>query len=214
MTRLIKYKADQMVEAGVAEFLDLYFYSKLKADVARWSDTQHQFAGVDVTVNNANFDEKVKVRGCLNKVYGYPSFEVSMLNKNNYVQDGWFTQALSTDYYAYISVYSYGDDENAISSSSQISACDVLWVKKQDVVSMVEQQMTMQQLKADAEELREDDFMLAQKKRKTYPHRMFWLTYSCWLAEKPVNLVVPRDTLENLPHSAHFIVTKQKATRI
>lgn len=90
----------------------------------------------------------------------------------------------------------------------------MLWVKKQDVVSMVEQQMTMQRLKADAEELREDDFMPAQKKRKTYPHHMFWLTYSCWLAEKPVNLVVPRDTLENLPHSAHFIVTKQKATRI
>ncbi len=202
-----------MIEAGVAQFLDQFFYGKLDANVTRWNDKQHQFAGIDVTVNGVDFDEKVKVRGCLNSVYSYPSFEVSLLNKKNCIQDGWFTQNLSTDYYAYIGVYSYGNDENAISASNAISACDVLWVKKQDVVDMVEQQMTMQQLKADAEELREDDFMPAQKRRKTYPHRTFWLTYSHSLQEKPVNLVVPRSTLEKLPHTKHLIVTKEKVMR-
>lgn len=202
-----------MIEAGVAQFLDQFFYGKLDANVTRWNDKQHQFAGIDVTVNGVDFDEKVKVRGCLNSVYSYPSFEVSLLNKKNCIQDGWFTQNLSTDYYAYIGVYSYGNDENAISASNAISACDVLWVKKQDVVDMVEQQMTMQQLKADAEELREDDFMPMQKRRKTYPHRIFWLTYSNNLQEKPVNLVVPRSTLEKLPHTKHLIVTKEKVMR-
>lgn len=81
-------------------------------------------------------------------------------------------------------------------------------MKKQDVVDMVEEQMTMDELKSDAAELREDDFMPMQKKRKTYPHRKFWLTYSAWMHEKPVNLVVPRDILEKLPHSTHFIVRK------
>lgn len=213
MIRSQKYKADQLIEAGVAKFLDDNFYGKLKAETRRWKDKEHQFAGIDTTINHTNFDEKIKIRGCLNSTYQYPSFEVSLLNRGNEVQDGWFCQPLSTDYYAFIGVYSYGNDENAISATSQISACDVLWVKKQDVVGMVEEQMTMEQLKSDAEELREDDFMPMQKKRRTYPHRKFWLTYSSWLAEKPVNLVVPRETLEKLPHSKHMIVTKEKVVR-
>ena len=87
-------------------------------------------------------------------------------------------------------------------------------MKKQDVVDMVEEQMTMDELKSDAAELREDDFIPMQKKRKTYQHRKFWLTYSAWMYEKPVNLVVPRDILEKLPHSKHMIVTKEKVVRV
>lgn len=213
MTRADKYKTDMLIEAGVAKFLDDNFYGKLKAETHRWNDTEHQFAGIDTSINNTNFDEKIKIRGCLNTVYGCPSFEVSLLNRGNEVQDGWFCQQLSTDYYAFIGVYSYGNDENAISSTSAISACDVLWVKKSDVVAMVEEQMTIDQMKSDAAELREYDFVTMQKKRKTYPHRKFWLTYSAWMHEKPVNLVVPRDTLEKLPHSKHFIVTKEKVRK-
>lgn len=208
MTRADKYKTDMLIEAGVSRFLDDNFYGKLKADTHRWKDKEHQFAGIDTTINHTNFDEKIKIRGCLNSVYGCPSFEVSLLNKGNEVQDGWFCQPLSTDYYAFIGVYSYGNDENAVSATTQISACDVLWVKKQDVVDMVEEQMTIDEMKADAEELREDDFDTMQKKRKTYSHRKFWLTFSAWMHEKPVNLVVPRDTLEKLPHSRHFIITR------
>ena len=143
MTRVDKYKTDMLIEAGVSQFLDDNFYGKLKADTHRWKDKEHQFAGIDTTINHTNFDEKIKIRGCLNSVYGCPSFEVSLLNKGNEVQDGWFCQQLSTDYYAFIGVYSYGNDENAISSTSAISACDVLWVKKSDVVAMVEEQMTI-----------------------------------------------------------------------
>ncbi len=209
MTRIDKYKTDMLIEAGVAKFLDENFYGKLtNATVTRRIDKEHQFAGIDITINNTNFDEKIKIRGCLNSTYQYPSFEVSMLNRGDEIDDGWFVKPLSTDYYAFIGVYSYGNEENAVSAASQISACDVLWVKKQDVVDMVEEQMTMDELKSDAAELREDDFMPMQKKRKTYPHRKFWLTYSAWMHEKPVNLVVPRDILEKLPHSTHFIVRK------
>ena len=215
MTRSQKYKADMLIEAGVSQFLDDNFYGKLKAEVHRWKDTEHQFAGIDTTINNTNFDEKIKIRGCLNSTYQYPSFEVSMLNRGDEIDDGWFVKPLSTDYYAFIGVYSYGNDENAISATSQISACDVLWVKKQDVVDMIEEQMTMDELKSDANELREDSIELFQNKsRKTYPHRKFWLTYSAWLFEKPVNLVIPRTTLEKLPHSKHFIVAKGKVTQI
>lgn len=214
MNRNDKYQMDMLIEAGVSQFLDDNFYGKLKAETHRWKDKEHQFAGIDTTINNTNFDEKIKIRGCLNSTYQYPSFEMSLVNKGGYVDDGWFTKPLSTDYYAFIGVYSYGNDENAISCPNEISACDVLWVKKQDVIDMVEEETSMEELKSDAEELREDDFMPMQKKRKTYSHHKFWLTYSAWMHEKPVNLVVPRNTLEKLPHSRHFLITTNKITII
>lgn len=52
------------------------------------------------------------------------------------------------------------------------------------------------------------------KARHKYPHRKYWLTYSTKMKEKPVNLVIPRDTLEKMPHTKHFIVTTSNIKRI
>lgn len=41
MTRQNKYKNDQLIEAGVAKFLDDNFYSKLNVPVTRWTDKEH-----------------------------------------------------------------------------------------------------------------------------------------------------------------------------
>lgn len=41
MTRADKYEIDRLIEAGVAEFLDQNFYTKLNADFKRHSDLQH-----------------------------------------------------------------------------------------------------------------------------------------------------------------------------
>ena len=216
MTRNQRYEADRKIEAGVAKFLDEHFYAVLKekVPVTRWDDTEHQYAGIDLTINNTHFDEKVKIRGCLNSVYRYPSFELQLNNKGNCLQDGWFIDKQhTTDYYTYIGVYSYTNDECSISDDNNISACDVLWVKKQDVVDMVEEQMTLDEVKEDASQLRED-WKATSERRKTYKHRKFWLTYSPYLAEKPVNLVTLRDSLEKLPHSRHFIITREKVTKI
>lgn len=230
MTRAAKYEIDQLIEAGVAEFLDQNFYTKLHADFKRHSDTQHQFAGVDVTFNNKHIDEKVKVRDCLNQCQACPSFEVQILNKAQQLQDGWFTQQLSTDIYAFISVYAYTDNENDISASSQISACDVLLVHKQDVIdfvqsacdtrfidtqdgmSLTKQNMTIDLLKADAELLRENAWtdLVNGKSRRHYKHNKYWLTYSNDLDEQPVNLVITRENLLKLPHTGHAIITRQK----
>ena len=104
-----------------AEFLDKNFYPmfKDKAKVVRHTDTYHQFGGVDVSINNTNFDEKCKYQGLLNKVLATPGFECSMKNKANNIQDGWFLNSgLSTDYYAFISLSCNVDDDRRLSSSS------------------------------------------------------------------------------------------------
>lgn len=189
--------------------MDEYFYPRLGREFSRYQDEEHQFAGIDVSVGKARFDEKLKVRGCLNQAYGWPSFEVSFVNRAGEVQNGWFASPLSTDYYAFIGVYSYGTDENAISDSSAISACNVLWVKKQDVVDAVERLTGFRKMKKDAAELREDPFVDSEGKgRVRYPHRKFWLTFSSRLAEQPVNLVFPRDELRRLPHTRCFVITR------
>lgn len=74
-------------------------------------------------------------------------------------------------------------------------------------------------MKEDATELREDNnsleaVMFGSKPRKRYTHGMFWLTYSKQLREKPVNLVVPVDTLASLPHSHRFLATRHSCKKI
>lgn len=185
-----------------------------------------------MSINNINFDEKCKYQGLLNKVLVTPGFECSMLNKANEIQDGWFlNDNLSTDFYAIISLSCTVDDDRQLSSSSQISAVDVLWLYKKDVIDYVtsfegrDGKITIEQLKRDVEQLRfNGDNNVTDvfgnravdskgRARFKYPHKKYWLTYSTRLEEKPINLVLLRDDLEKLPHSKHFIVTKEKVVK-
>ncbi|MBR6626199.1 MAG: hypothetical protein IKL01_08365 [Mailhella sp.] len=58
----------------------------------------------------------------------------------------------------------------------------------------------------DAEELRREADEGSAVFAKRYPHGAFWLSLSPKLSERPVNLVVPRGTLEALS-AKKFIVT-------
>ncbi len=110
----------------------------------------------------------------------------------------------------------------------------MLWVKKDDIKAFVEENTPIATIKQDTANLRaEGDGIEAGaepyasmprclgyvksrdgKYRKRYAHRKFWLTYSTRMDEKPVNLVMARETLENLPHSKHFIVKNGKTALI
>lgn len=234
MTRTQQYDRDTQIEKLAAEFLDANFYPMFdgKADVTRYTDTYHQFGGIDISINSTNFDEKCKVKGCLNKVLEFVGLECSLNNKADCIQDGWFmNKNLSTDYYAIIGLSATVNDDSQLTSVEQITTADVLWLKKQDIVDYVESyggfygNMTMAKLKEDAYELRRDgdNHMIDifgqsildndGKARHHYPHRKYWLTYSTKMKEKPVNLVIPRKTLESLKNSRHFIVTKNNVKR-
>ena len=222
MTRDEKRKLDNLIEKNISDFLDQNFWSKFPYGFKRQTEKKYQFQGIDITLitqNNLsiNFDEKAKIYGCLNSVLQYPSFEVSFVNRANQIQTGWFCQKLSTDYYGYIGVYTVdGTNEvNDLSSSNNISACDMLWVKKQDVVDYVKQTTNLSDLYNDANILRTDSKSLGvQKNRKRYENANFWLTYSGQLFEKSVNLVTQRNTLENFKNSRHFYITKNEIKKL
>ena len=58
--------------------------------------------------------------------------------------------------------------------------------------------MTMEQVMEDAKELRRDVDEGSMIFAKRYPHGAFWLTLTTDKDERPVNLVIPRKTLESL----------------
>lgn len=104
-------------------------------------------------------------------------------------------------------------------------------MKKQDVLDYIQSfeghygKITISQLKKDIQQLRFDGdnnttdifgYHAVDSKgraRFKYPHKKYWLTYSTKLEEKPINLVMLRDDLEKLPHTRHFIVTKEKVVK-
>ena len=222
MTRTEQRKIDNRIEQNIANFLDENFWSKLHPfKFKRQTEKKYQFSGIDVTLickNNlsVHFDEKSKIYNCLNSVLQYPSFEISFVNRANQIQPGWFCQKnLSTDYYSFIGVNTVNEnnDINCLSSENNISACDVLWVQKQEVIDYVKQDVQLAQLWNDANALRAESKSLGVSKNRKY-YKNFWLTHSTRLFESPVNLVMTRNTLENFKNSRHFYITKNEIKKL
>lgn len=117
-TRQMDYKIEQITN----EFEDKYFWPRKLGDklscLTRYTDKAHQFAGVDFTLKDVAFDEKVKYYGCLNKVQEMPGFEVSFRNSIGDIQDGWLVASnLSTQYYSIVGLSATTNDIYALSSS-------------------------------------------------------------------------------------------------
>ena len=221
MTRTQKRTLDNLIEHNISKFLDENFWSKFPNGFIRQTEKKYQFSGIDVTLickNNLsiNFDEKAKVYGVLNQILQYPSFEIQFVNRAGGVQPGWFCQKnLSTDYYSFVGVYTVNENNyiNCLSSENNISACDVLWVAKQEVIDFVKQDVSLSQLWNDANTLRAESKSLGVSKTRKY-YKNFWLTHSTRLFENPVNLVMPRNTLENFKNSRHFYITKNEIKKL
>lgn len=220
MTRTQKRTLDNLIEKNISDFLDENFWSKFPHGFKRQHSKALQFAGIDITLlgkNNLsiNFDLKAKIYGVLNSVLQYPSFEISFVNRANQIQPGWFCQNLSTDYYSFIAVYTLNEntDINCLSSENNISACDVLWCKKQEVIDFVKQTTSLNDLYNDANKLRNESKSLGVSKNRKY-YKNFWLTHSNRLFESPVNLVMQRNTLETFKNSKHFYITKSEIKKL
>ena len=223
MTRTEQRKLDNLIEHNISKFLDENFWSKFPNGFIRQTEKKYQFSGIDVTLITKNnlsvhFDEKAKTYHCLNSILQFPSFEISFVNRANQIHPGWFCQKnLSTDYYSFVGVYTVDEnnDINCLSSATSISAADMLWCKKQDVIDFVKQTTSLNDLYNDAKELRHQSKLNGvQKHRKRYENTNFWLTYSGQLFEKPVNLVMPRNTLETFKNSKHFYITKSEIKKL
>lgn len=231
-------KRDYFIEQIANEFADKYFWPRQLGQqlscMVRHQDERHQFAGIDFSLNTTTgtltFDSKVKYKGCLNQVYPYPGLEVSQRNSIGRIQDGWLVdKGTQTSYYEIISLSCTVNDDRLLSSSTQISAIDILWVRKSELLDFINSYTPIKTIKADAAQLRKDGDLYESKEyedwwvngllmpsfrnskgqySKHYSHNKFKLTYSSHFKEQPVNLVISRDVLESLKGSRRFTVTK------
>ena len=89
----------------------------------------------------------------------------------------------------------------------------MLCCKKQEVIDFVKQTTNLSDLYNDANNLRAESKSLGGSKHRKY-YKNFWITHSQKLFESPVNLVMPRNTLENFKNSKHFYITKSEIKKL
>lgn len=177
--------------------MDRNFYvPKFGKAFRRTDDYATQMRGVDfyldVDGKRVAFDEKAKEAN-----YGGPvGFEMTLV-KDGEEREGWFGGSWAeADVIATITPAApakYPTDPDAIGSA------EVLWTVKSRLKAWVESHgRTMARLMEDARALRRDAEGGSAAVKRRYPHGAFWLTLSARLDERPVNLVIPRETLESL----------------
>ena len=208
---------DKSIEEVISDYTQRYFWNDRNA--TRITDKQMQYQGIDYQITGKsgriiNIDEKAKYKGALNQIFKFPSVEMSFTNRLGLVQDGWFaSDKTKTDYYAFLAIYTSASEPKDITFDN-INKVNMLLVSKKDILDMV-----VNDIRHDAKALRDycDLQIEANEKdinnRKRYSHGRYWLTYSYFLNEKPVNLVIPRHELEELPRSIQFDITKDSVQR-
>lgn len=97
-----------------------------------------------------------------------------------------------------------------------IEYLNLLFVKKSAVKDFVFAETSRNGLERDVIALRDRCLKECEngKARHRYSHNKFWLTKSEHLAEKPINLNIPRVTLRKLPHSVEFCVSRYGVQRM
>lgn len=225
---------DEQVERIVNGFEDQFFWPEILKDqlscMTRYTDVQHQFAGIDFTLGPMNFDSKAKCHDCLNERLNYIGFELSFVNKAGNVQDGWLIDPKKkTDWYEIVEISATVDDYHQLQSMHQITAANSLWICRKDldtIIDEIDQHTVIHPFRnllhyvrttgdhggADAlgnSILDDDGKYRVRPCPKGRPH----LTYNPQLEEKSLNLVVPRNVLHELPQTREFHITRRGVSK-
>lgn len=198
---------DILIEKAAASFLDEYFYSKAAlasgVEFRRTSDKDEQLRGVDVVYGKFRLDEKVKIKGYINRILEYPSFELSFVNRSGRVQVGWVADKnRETDYYVFIAVFADIEDEYQLTKDN-IKKLNLLFVKKEDLFMHIANSES--KVWEDSLRLRKSSFI----DRIDYPHDEFYLKMSRKFSESPINIVYRRYVLKGFEHTKEVEVTRE-----
>lgn len=220
-------KSDRHIDMGadsraISPFLDENFYSQMVAQYgvicSRVHDKERQYKGIDVEIlaraDQAYVDEKVKIDN-INNPPSAISFELSSV-QGGVRRDGWFIgNAIETTHYLIGGVFSKNTDKRTL-EKSDIDYISATMVAKHELKSWLSSfGVTDEYLRTIDADLREhpEKYRVRQDERKTF--RVFigktdkvWLTYSAWLSESPINLVVPKAVLDTLPRSRRYVVSR------
>lgn len=207
---------DKSCERIVSGFLDKHFYSMYDAKSERVYGKDLQLRGVDVIVDGKMFVyEKLKMYP-LNEFINSIAFELQFFTRKGILVDGWFLNENSmTTHYNIVTAFLKGK-KGVLEDEEDIEYLNLLFVKKSAVKDFVFAETSRKNLEKDIVALRDRCLMECEngKARHRYSHNKFWLTKSEHLAEKPINLNIPRVTLCKLHHSAEFCVSRYGVQRM
>lgn len=189
-------KKDETDEKIVAEYLDAYFYPTFSTTLARCTDKELQIAGLDITVEDENWniltiDEKAATRYAGKELQTF-AHEVSSINTAGYEYDGWLLDFHSaSDYLVEVWIDEVTTSNNVLYNYSDIKSATVILVKKKDVWSYLKGN------KVSSRELKKLGKKMRRYGWRSYFYNNFIVTCQQGRKEMAVNILIPREVLVN-----------------
>lgn len=217
-------KNDSIVEREIAKFLDEKLYSNktLFKEFARTDDKEEQISGSDVVLSTSDgvlyrkvVDEKVAARYA-NKGLNTFSLELSFIGKNGNRRSGWFIDnTKKTEYYllgwivrADIPKKDDGSDRYDTNTINQRNIKELDWalVSRQRIMDFLESKgWTLDKLALQDKKIREN----GKVKTKEFIDDVSF-RYSDAYIEKPINILLKKDTFMKLSHMHGTIVCEEE----
>lgn len=183
----------------VYDYLEDVLYSKEVINFKRNEDFETQIKGVDVTFDRGGHhyiaDEKASVQWANKRKLRTYSFELSFLDKKNWVHDGWL---ISDDEInnSFVLVWCDRFKADMLTSKDEIEEIEVAIVKRRALVDHIES------LGWDRDKLVRKMELIRSNPDYEYMGNInkdgCKFSYSQQLVEKPINILLPRSKLLEL----------------
>jgi ABC-type lipoprotein export system ATPase subunit len=216
-------KNDSIVEREIAKFLDEKLYSNktLFKEFARTDDKEEQISGSDVVLSTSDgvlyrkvVDEKVAARYA-NMGLNTFSLELSFIGKNGKRRSGWFIDnTKKTEYYLFGWIVradipkDEGSDIYNTYAINQWNIKELDWalVSRQRIMDFLESKgWTLDKLTLQDKKIREN----GKVKTKEFIDDVSF-RYSDAYVEKPINILLKKDTFMKLSHMHGTIVCEEE----
>lgn len=216
-------KNDSIVEREIAKFLDEKLYSNkaLFKEFARTDDKEEQISGSDVVLSTSDgvlyrkvVDEKVAARYA-NMGLNTFSLELSFIGKNGNRRSGWFIDhTKKTEYYLLGWIVradipkAEGCDRYNTNEINQGNIKELDWalVSRQKIMDFLESKgWTLDKLALQDKKIREN----GKVKTKEFIDDVSF-RYSDAYVEKPINILLKKDTFMKLSHMHGTIVCEEE----
>lgn len=191
-------KIDEQNSRIITEWLEKNFYNKYVKNYSKKDDLINQVHGIDCTFeyNGREFkcDEKVAA-AYINRELRTFAFELSFINRNNEIQDGWLlNEKLLTD--SYLLVYINKAKKNILESINDIQETEIILLDKKDILEYLNDLgWSRNGLIIKNQQIRDTD---GQTEMGNIWRNGCKFSYSKQLVEKPINVLIPIEELRKM----------------
>jgi hypothetical protein len=191
---------DEHCEKAMAQFLDEYFYKEIGFSwKERVTDRERQIKGLDVILKRNDIQYNIDEKAAIRYTNGLRTFslELSFLDRGGKRRDGWLIDEKKVnDYYVFVWINKI--DGELIENKDSFKDVDVALVSKEKIMFHLESLgWDVDKLFLKDERIRDGiDTKLGDIKKNGCK-----FVYSEHLREKPINVLLPKETYINISES-------------